>query len=105
MSIKRNDCESVGGRQADMIVSAFEQIFLPAGYRKSGKREHYNLEEVMAEKERVEGGIGYYQGTVKDFTPITVSADFGALERLQYLLKKSSASVSHKVDVEVAKAA
>ena len=59
----------------------------------------------MAEKGRFESGIGYYQGIAKDFTPITVSADFGALERLQRLMKNTSASAFPKVDTEVAKAA
>ena len=34
----------------------------------------------MDEKARVECGICYYQGLAKDFTPVTVSANFAALE-------------------------
>lgn len=61
----------------------------------------------MAGKGRFEGGIGYYQEIAKDFTPITVSADFGALERLQCMMKNISASAGAfpKVETEVAKAA
>ena len=45
------------------------------------------LQQTIAGKERVmdkqkmyECGICYFQGIVKDFTPITVSANFAALE-------------------------
>lgn len=58
----------------------------------------------MAEKGRFEGGIGYYQAA-KDFTPITVSADFGALERLLSLKKITNASAFPEVATKVAKAA
>ena len=34
----------------------------------------------MNEKAMVECGICYFQGTAKEFTPITVSANFAALE-------------------------
>lgn len=34
----------------------------------------------MNEKAQVECGICYFQGMAKEFTPITVSADFAALE-------------------------
>lgn len=34
----------------------------------------------MDEKTRFECGICYFQGMAKDFTPITVSANFAALE-------------------------
>lgn len=59
----------------------------------------------MAEKGRFEGGIGYYQEAAKDFTPITVSADFGALERLLSLKKITNASAFPEVATKVAKAA
>lgn len=59
----------------------------------------------MAEKERFEGVTGYCQGIAKDFTPITVSADFGALARLQLLVKTTTTIALPKVDTEVAKAA
>jgi hypothetical protein len=60
-------------------------------------------EKVMAEKGCVEGGIRYYQAKAKDFTPITVCADFGALERLQSM-KKNMSDSSKKVDSKTAKA-
>ena len=34
----------------------------------------------MDEKAKFECGICYFQGSAKDFTPITVSANFAALE-------------------------
>jgi hypothetical protein len=37
-------------------------------------------EKAMDEQTRYECGICYFQSVAKDFTPITVSADFAALE-------------------------
>jgi hypothetical protein len=37
-------------------------------------------ESAMNEKDRYECGICYFQGSAKEFTPITVSANFQALE-------------------------
>ena len=39
----------------------------------------------MDEKSKFECGICYFQGKAKDFTPITVSANFAALECPQCL--------------------
>jgi hypothetical protein len=54
-----------------------------------------------------ESGLAYYQARAKDFTPIAVSADFGALARLQSLSSKAAATVtaSTKADFKVAEAA
>jgi hypothetical protein len=40
----------------------------------------YEKESAMDEKARYECGICYFQGKAKEFTPITVSANFAALE-------------------------
>lgn len=63
-------------------------------------------EGVMVEK-GINGGIAYNQALTKDFTPITVSADFGALARLQSMSSKTAATVteSAQVDYKVARAA
>ncbi|HJV33516.1 hypothetical protein [Geomonas sp.] len=55
----------------------------------------------------MEGGIACYQAVAKDFTPITVSADFGALARLESMNSKVATTVteSAKGDCKVAKAA
>jgi hypothetical protein len=37
-------------------------------------------ERVMDKQKMYECGICYFQGIARDFAPITVSADFGALE-------------------------
>lgn len=37
-------------------------------------------EKIMESKDKFECGICYYQSLAKDFTPITVSANFAALE-------------------------
>lgn len=39
----------------------------------------------MDKEKMSDGVIRYFQGSVRDFTPITVSADFGALARLTCL--------------------
>ena len=41
---------------------------------------HQHMEEAMETKSVYECGICFYQSKAKDFTPITVSADFSALE-------------------------
>ena len=45
------------------------------------------------DKEKISDGgvIRYFQGSVRDFTPITVSADFGALARLECLAGEKGA--------------
>jgi DNA-directed RNA polymerase subunit M/transcription elongation factor TFIIS len=40
----------------------------------------YEKENTMDENARFECGICYFQGMSREFTPITVSADFAALE-------------------------
>jgi hypothetical protein len=49
-------------------------------------REASAGKEKAMDKEKMSDGVTrYFQGSVRDFTPITVSADFGALERLKNL--------------------
>ena len=38
-------------------------------------------EKTIDKQEMYESGIRYFQASAKDFTPVTVSADFAALER------------------------
>jgi uncharacterized CHY-type Zn-finger protein len=42
--------------------------------------QNNNKENAMDEKKKFECGICYYQGMAQEFTPITVSANFAALE-------------------------
>jgi len=43
-------------------------------------RNHNGREEIMDTKKMYECGLCYFQGIAKDFSPITVSANFAALE-------------------------
>jgi hypothetical protein len=47
----------------------------------------------MDKEKMSDGVIRYFQGSVRDFTPITVSADFGALARLTSLAGEEGPNV------------
>ena len=51
------------------------------GRRRAPNNHNYTKKEITMEPTNAfECGICYYQSKAKDFTPITVSADFSALE-------------------------
>ena len=50
------------------------------GTRESWNNVKYGKERTMDRQSMYECGMCYFQGVAKDFTPITVSANFAALE-------------------------
>ena len=56
----------------------------------------------MEDDNAVECGICYYQGKAKDLTPITVSADFAALECPRCLNNDKESFVEIRLAVEQA---
>ena len=55
------------------------------GFDRSDPEKQMKKEKAMDEKAKFECGICYFQGSAREFTPISVSASFAALECPQCL--------------------
>ncbi len=71
-------------------------------HRLSGEQQQITTgkENVMDNQKMYECGICYFQGLARDFTPITVSANFSALECPRCLNNDAESFTEHSVSAE-----